>query len=50
MEEKNENMAEAPTVDATEQKPQFRVQMLPRIKTVAVPLFQHSPRFGQFAL
>ena len=35
---------------ATEQNLQFRVQMLPNIKTVAVPLAQHSPRLGQFAL
>ena len=27
----------------TEQNPQFRVQILPRIKTVAVPLALHSP-------
>lgn len=35
---------------ATEQNLQRRVQMLPEIKTVAVLLDQHSPRFGQFAL
>jgi hypothetical protein len=34
----------------TEQNPQFLVQTFPRISTVAVPLSQHSPRFGQFAL
>src|SRR5918999_3000928 len=31
------------------QKPQERVQMLPRIMNVAVRLFQHSPMFGQRA-
>jgi hypothetical protein len=34
---------------ATEQNLQFRVQMLPRISTVAVPRPQHSPRLGQLA-
>ena len=34
----------------TEQNLQPRVQILPRIKTVAVPLAQHWPRLGQFAL
>jgi hypothetical protein len=34
---------------ATEQNPQLRVQTLPRIRTVAVPRPQHSPRFGQLA-
>jgi len=34
---------------ATEQNLQFRVQTLPKIKTVAVPLEKHSPRFGQSA-
>ena len=34
----------------TEQNLQFRVQMLPRIRTVAVPLDQHWPRLGQLAL
>jgi hypothetical protein len=34
----------------TEQNLQFLVQMLPKIRTVAVPLAQHSPRLGQFAL
>ena len=32
------------------QKLQERVQMLPRIMTVAVPRDQHSPRFGHCAL
>jgi hypothetical protein len=32
------------------QKLQERVQMLPRIITVAVPRDQHSPRFGHWAL
>ena len=32
------------------QKLQDRVQMLPRIITVAVPRDQHSPRFGHCAL
>jgi choline dehydrogenase-like flavoprotein len=32
------------------QNPQLRVQMLPRIRKVAVPALQHSPRFGQRAL
>ena len=31
------------------QKPQFRVQTLPRIMNVAVPSAQHSPMFGQRA-
>ncbi len=31
------------------QKPQFRVQTLPRIMKVAVPSAQHSPMFGQRA-
>ena len=31
------------------QKPQFRVQTLPRIMNVAVPSAQHSPTFGQRA-
>ena len=34
---------------ATEQNLQFRVQILPRISTVAVPRDQHSPLLGQFA-
>ena len=34
---------------ATEQKRQLRVQISPKIKTVAVPRAQHSPRFGQLA-
>ena len=33
----------------TAQKPQERVQTLPRIMNVAVRLFQHSPMFGQRA-
>jgi hypothetical protein len=33
----------------TAQKPQERVQTLPRIMKVAVRLFQHSPMFGQRA-
>ena len=35
---------------ATLQKPQLRVQMLPRIMNVAVPSPQHSPMFGQCPL
>jgi hypothetical protein len=35
---------------ATEQNPQLRVQMLPRIMKVAVPSPQHSPMFGQLPL
>ena len=31
------------------QKPQFRVQTLPRTMKVAVPSAQHSPWFGQRA-
>ena len=34
----------------TAQKPQLRVQMLPRIMIVAVLRDQHSPRFGHWAL
>jgi hypothetical protein len=33
-----------------EQNLQLRVQILPSIRTVAVPLAQHWPRLGQFAL
>jgi len=35
---------------STEQNLQLRVQILPKISTVAVPLCQHWPRFGQLAL
>src|ERR1700751_5009237 len=35
---------------ATAQKPQERVQMLPRIINVAVPAPQHSPMLGQLPL
>ena len=35
---------------ATAQKPQLRVQILPRIINVAVPAPQHSPIFGQLPL
>jgi hypothetical protein len=35
---------------AIAQKLHERVQMLPRIMTVAVPRDQHSPRFGHCAL
>ena len=35
---------------ATAQKPQLRVQTLPKIIKVAVPDPQHSPIFGQFPL
>ena len=34
---------------ATAQKPQLRVQTLPRIMKVAVRCAQHSPMFGQRA-
>jgi hypothetical protein len=35
---------------STAQKPQFLVQMFPRIKKVAVRFSQHSPMLGQRAL
>jgi hypothetical protein len=36
--------------DFTAQNLHRRVQMSPRIMKVAVPLFQHSPMFGQLPL
>ena len=35
--------------EVTAQNPQARVQTSPRIMKVAVPAFQHSPMFGQWA-